>query len=258
VTVAAIAALLDGRAAVTALRRSLPRGGPGVVTCRAPAALRHLLDRRIVEAVVFSPRVGPPEDWAAVRADFPAIPIVVYAPFRPDDGEFLAACRTQGVAAVAVEGVDDPVVGELVRRVSLAADRRKALSDAPRVLRLADPLQRTVWDLVVEQAAQPVATGAVASRLGVSREHLSRQFGAGGAPNLKRVIDFLRVVVAAQLLHNPGYTIARVAALLSFASSSHLGATARRIAGVGAADLPKLDPASLLGRFVRGHTRSRL
>ncbi|HQR18812.1 MAG TPA: AraC family transcriptional regulator, partial [Gemmatimonadales bacterium] len=256
--VAAIAALLDARAAVTALRRSLPRGGPGVVTCRTPAALRQLLHRRIVEAVVFAPRVGPPEEWAALRADFPAIPIVVYAPFRPDDGELLTACRRQGVAGVAVEGVDDPVVGELVRRVSLAAGRRTALADAPRLLRLADPLQRTVWELIVDRADQPVATGAVAARLGVSREHLSRQFGAGGAPNLKRVIDFLRVVVAAQLLHNPGYTVARVAALLSFASSSHLGSTARRIAALGTADLPGMEPGILLGRFARGHTRSRL
>jgi AraC-like DNA-binding protein len=242
VKVAAIAALLDGRAAVTALRRSLPRGGPGVVTCRAPASLRQLLDRRIVEAVVFAPRAGLPEEWAAVRADFPAIPIVVYAPFRPDDGELVAACRTQGVAAIAIEGVDDAVVGELVRRV----------------LRLADPLQRTVWELVVDRADEPVATGAVAARLGISREHLSRQFGAGGAPNLKRVIDFLRVVVAAQLLQNPGYSVARVAALLSFASSSHLGSTARRIAGLGASDLPEMNPAALLARFARGHTRSRL
>jgi len=256
--VAAIAALVEGRGAVTALRRSLPRGGPGVVTCRAPAALRQLLDRRIVEAVVFAPRAGPPDEWAAIRADFPAIPIIAYAPFRPDDGDVLAACRRQGVAAVVVEGVDDAVVGELVRRVSLAAARRRALDDAPRLLRLADPLQRAVWDLLVDRADQPVTTGAIADGLGVSREHLSRQFGAGGAPNLKRVIDFLRVVVAAQLLHNPGYTVARVAGLLAFASSSHLGSTARRIAGVGTADLPRMTPADLLGRFVRGHTRSRL
>lgn len=255
---AAIAALLDGRGAVTALRRSLPRGGPGLVSCKAPAALRQLLDRRIVEAVVFTPRAGPSDEWAALRADFPAIPIVAYAPFRPDDGEVLAACRRQGVAAVVVEGVDDPVVGELVRRVSLAAARRRALADAPRLLRLADPLQHSVWELLVDRADQPVTTGAVAALLGVSREHLSRQFGAGGAPNLKRVIDFLRVVVAAQLLHSPGYTVARVAGLLSFASSSHLGSTARRIAGVGTADLPQLTPADLLSRFVRGHTRSRL
>ncbi len=255
---AAIAALFEGRSAVTALRRSLPRGGPGVVTCRTPANLRQLLDRRIVEAVVFAPRPGLLDDWAALRSDFPHIPIVVYAPIRPDDGALLSECRRQKVAAVLVEGVDDAVVGELVRRVSLAAARRRALADAPRLLRLADPLQRELWDSLVDKVDQPVTTATLARRKGVSREHLSRQFGAGGAPNLKRVIDFLRVVAAAQLLHNPGYSVARVAELLSFSSSSHLGSTARRIAGIGAQDLPKTTPAELLSRFARGHTRSRL
>ncbi len=255
---AAIAAMLDGRGAVTALRRSLPRGGPSVVTCRTPAHLRRLLDRRIVEAVVLAPRPGLIDDWATLRSDFPGIPVVVYAPIRSDDGALLAECRKQKVAAVLVEGVDDAVVGELVRRVSLVASRRRSLADAPRLLRLADPLQRQLWDILIDQVDQPVTTTALATRLGVSREHLSRQFGAGGAPNLKRVIDFLRVVAAAQLLHNPGYSIAQVAGLLSFSSSSHLGSTARRIAGIGALELSQTSPKELLGRFARGHTRSRL
>ena len=67
-----------------------------------------------------------------------------------------------------------------------------------------------------------VAQGAVHG----SREHLSRQFAAGGAPNLKRVIDLTRVACAAQLLANPGYTIPIVVRLLHFASSSHLSGTA--------------------------------
>jgi transcriptional regulator GlxA family with amidase domain len=255
---AAVAALLEGRAAIAALRRSLPRGGPGVVACRTPAVLRRLLARRIVEAVVFAPRPGLIQEWAALRADFPDIPIVAYAPFRPDDGEVLAACRRESVAAVLVEGVDDAVVGELVRRVSLAAARRAALADAPRLLRLADPLQREVWELLVDRADKPVTTLVVATRMGLSREHLSRQFAAGGAPNLKRVIDFLRLVVALQLLRNPGYTVGRVARLLSFASTSHLGAMARRIAGAATDDLTRMTPAELLGGFARGHTRSRL
>jgi len=255
---AAIAALLDGRGTVTALRRSLPRGATGVVSCRNAPALRRLLARRVVEAVVFAPKPGLAEEWAALRADFPALPIVAYAPFRPDDAPMLVTCREQGVAAVVVEGVDDAVLGELVRRVSLAAVRRLALADAPRLLRLADPLQRRAWELLLDRADRPETTSALAGSLGLSREHLSRQFAAGGAPNLKRVIDFLRVAIAAQLLQNPGYTVAQVAGLLSFSSSSHLGSTSRRVAGVGGGELGRTSLRTLLVRFVRGHTRSRL
>ena len=64
-----------------------------------------------------------------------------------------------------------------------------ALADAPRLLRLTEPLQRQAWDILVARCGAAGAHAALARRLGVSREHLSRQFGAGGAPNLKRVID---------------------------------------------------------------------
>jgi AraC-like DNA-binding protein len=111
----------------------------------------------------------------------------------------------------------------------------------------------------VERVAAPWRTEALARALRVSREHLSRQFGAGGAPNLKRVIDLCRVVTAAQLLANPGYAVADAARLLGFASPSHLGGTARRVAGVGARELQGLTPGDLLTRFVRlGRTRSRV
>jgi hypothetical protein len=75
--VAAIAALLDGRGRA-ALRRSSPGGLPCVVTCRTPANLRQLLEKRIVEAVVFAPRAGL-LDEGLLRADFPAFPSVAYA-----------------------------------------------------------------------------------------------------------------------------------------------------------------------------------
>src|SRR6185503_15262415 len=48
---AAIAALLESRSALAALRRTLPKGGPGVVTCRTPGALRRVLETRLVDAV---------------------------------------------------------------------------------------------------------------------------------------------------------------------------------------------------------------
>ncbi len=101
-------------------------------------------------------------------------------------------------------------------------------------------------------------TTVLARRLDVSREHLSRQFGAGGAPNLKRVIDLTRIACAAQMLENPGYTISTVVRLLHFASSSHLGSTARRIANVATGGLGGLGPRGVLSAFARGNTRSRL
>ncbi|MBA3318197.1 MAG: hypothetical protein H0T50_08920 [Gemmatimonadales bacterium] len=254
---AAIATLLESRIALAALRRTLPRGGPRLVACRSPAGLRRVLENRLVDAVVLAPGLVLPADLADLRKRLPGVPILAYAPFRPDDGELLLACRKHAVS-IAVEGVDDPVVGDMVVRASVTAERRRALADAPRMLRLTEPLQRSAWGLLLGEVERPVRTTDLARRLEVSREHLSRQFGAGGAPNLKRVIDLTRIACAAQLLANPGYSIPTVVKLLHFASSSHLSGTARRIANVSTGGLGSLGPRGVLMAFVRGNTRSRV
>jgi AraC-like DNA-binding protein len=251
-----IAALLEARA-VMALRRTLPKGGPSVVTCKSPAALHRLLNRRLVEAVVLAPQPGLLPELNQLRSRLPHVPLVAYAPFRPDDGALLLACR-EAVSTLVVEGVDDPIVGELVVRTSLTAERRRALAEAPRVLRLTEPLQRAAWNVLLGEVEQPIRTSALARRLRISREHLSRQFGAGGAPNLKRVIDLTRVACAAQLLGNPGYSIPMVVRVLHFASTGHLAHTARRIANVSPAGLGALGPRGVLAAFTRGNTRSRV
>jgi AraC-like DNA-binding protein len=254
--VAIVAALLESRSTILSLRRAMPRGGLTVASCRGAAGLARLLESRLVEAIITAPRLANTSGVRQVLARFPGVPRLLYAPFRPDDGEVLEGYQRTGVA-VAVEGVDDAVLGDLVGRVCLSAERRRALSDAPRVLRLYEKLQQDVWEYLVVNVAAPVRTDQVAQRFQVSREHLSRQFGAGGAPNLKRVIDLTRIACAAQLLGNPGYTSASVAKILGFASSSHLSDTSQRVAGLPAQKLAAVGPRGVLGVFARGKTRSR-
>ena len=227
------------------------------MSCRGFANLRRLLESRLVDAVVLALTPALLPDLTELRRQLPGVPVVAYAPFRPDDGELLLACRKHAVP-VAVEGVDDAVVGEMVIRVSVTAERRRALADAPRMLRLTEPLQRSAWSVLLGEVERPLRTSELARRLDVSREHLSRQFGAGGAPNLKRVIDLTRIACAAQLLANPGYSIPTVVRLLHFASSSHLSGTARRIANVPTSGLGGLGPRGVLQAFARGNTRSRV
>jgi AraC-like DNA-binding protein len=254
----AVAALTDGRAALAALRRALPRGAGRVIACRSLDQVRAVLGRRLADAVVASPRTTPLTALSALAADFPAVPIICYAAFRPDDGELLHAVATTLHAPVAVEGVDDPVLGELVMRHGATAQRRRALGDAPRLLRLRTDLQREVWALILSVAHAPVRAGALAKKLGVSREHLSREFALEAAPNLKRVIDLARVATAAHLLQNPGCTAATASRMLGFASASHLGSTARRVAGTSNRGLAALGPRGVLLAFAKGRTRSRV
>ena len=253
-----IVTLLRGPAARTAFRRAMPRGRVRVVSCRSAAALERLLAGTLADAVVVDPRVpGALGALGACRATYPGIPRFAYSTFRPDEAELLAACVRGAGAHPIVEGVEDAVLADLILPRTASAVRLTMLAGAPRLLRLLDPLQEEAWREVMRRVGGRLRTTDIAAELGVSREHLSRQFGAGGAPNLKRVIDLARAVTAADLLANPGYSVRAVARVLGFASASHLSGAARRVAGVTARGLSTLGPAGVLNAFLRGRTRSR-
>lgn len=254
-----VVALLPGADARQAIRRTLPATGPwSLISSRTLRQLEQVLLSRLVDAVVFSPSTTSLGELAPLRGRFPDIPWMAFAPFRPDDGQMLADCQAHAVALLLVDGVDNAVAGELIVRHSAAAERRRAMQEAVRVLRLTDTVQRQVWAYLLDRTDLTVRTVALAREIGCSREHLSRQFGAGGAPNLKRVIDLTRIACAAGLLRNPGYDLVTVARILRFATASHLNVTARRIAGVSGRGLPGLGPRGVLANFTRGKTRSRV
>jgi AraC-like DNA-binding protein len=126
------------------------------------------------------------------------------------------------------------------------------------LLRLTEPIQLEAWEWVLAGVGEPTRTSDIAAALGVTREHLSREFAAGGAPNLKRLIDLVRAAWAADLLRNPGYDVRTVSRLLRYSSSSHMAGSVRRVAGVSPSDLAKIGPTGVLRRFVKGRMRSRL
>jgi len=253
------------REARRAVKQGYPptAGGNGVRLCRSLQAVERLLQQRLVDAVVLDVKACPDQAFA-LPARFPRIPIYVLSAFRPGDGPLLARCQSAGFTGLLVEGVDNAVAGEWVAARTAQAARREALADAPRLLRLTDRLQLAAWDEVLRRVAEPSSpaspptrTAQLARTLGVTREHLSREFAAGGAPNLKRVIDLARAACAADLLGNPGYTVRAVGRILGYASSGHLAAAARRVAGASPLELRELGPRGVLARFLRGRTRSR-
>lgn len=245
------------RDARVAVRRGYPRRSGGVRLCRGLAGVERLLAARLVDAVVLDVKADP-APALALAGRYPRIPVFALSAFKADDGRLLAACLAAGFAGVLVEGVDNAVAGEWIAARTAQAARREALVQAPRLLRLTEPLQRQAWEEVLRRVGGPTHTGEIAGALSVTREHLSRQFGAGGAPNLKRVIDLARIACAADLLANPAYTVRSVVRILAYASPSHLSAASRRVAGVPPHELAGLGPGGVLSRFLKGRTRSRL
>lgn len=213
----------------------------------------------LVDAAVVDVGGAQEETWqvAARAREYPSVPFFGLAALRAAEGPALAQCAAYEFADVLVDGVDDGAARELVQQLSFSSRFARALDDPPRALALDLPLQQSAWRFIVSHAGRPVRTSTLAQFLNVTREHLSRSFAAGGAPNLKRIIDLVRIVAAAELAKNPGYDLRDVAHILGFASSSHLSSTAMRVIGTKPASLTRLRTVDLVERFVKGHGRSR-
>lgn len=220
----------------------------------AAAFREHLIDAALIDA-------GHADEatWhaAALAGEFPSVPFFGVFPLRPGDASVLSRCASAGCVDAIIEGIDEPVARQLVVARSFSSRFRRALSDPPQPLGLSTPVQKSAWRAIVAHAGTPVTTAGLASALGLSREHLSRKFAVGGAPNLKRIIDLVRLIAAAELAKNPGYDVRDVAKVLGYASSSHLAVAAGRISGTRPASLARLRTVDLIDRFVQGRTRSR-
>ena len=241
------------------VRAAFPRRRARVLLTRtfhdfAAAFKAHLIDAAIVD-------VGGAheETWrvASLARDYPSAPFFGLAALRAAEGPALAQCASYEFSDVLVDVVDDAAARDIVCQQCFSARFARALDTPPRILMLDTPLRRDAWRFIVSHAGRPVRTSALARELRVTREHLSRSFAAGGSPNLKRVIDLVRIISSAELAKNPGYDLRDVANILGFASSSHLSSTAMRVVGSKPASLARLRTVDLIERFMKGHGRSR-
>ncbi|HTK48027.1 MAG TPA: helix-turn-helix domain-containing protein [Gemmatimonadaceae bacterium] len=240
-------------------RHSFPRRRARLLMAKSPEELEHSFRTSLVDAAIVDLAGAGEDTWRAARLarEFPSVPFFGLTTLRASESPAIAQCAALDFADVLVESVDDTVLRHLVLREAFSTRFAVALFDPPDALALSTPLQQAAWRCIVAWAGRPVRTQSLADALRVTREHLSRTFAAEGAPNLKRVIDLVRLIAAAELAKNPGYDVRDVAAVLDFASSSHLSSTAQRIVGTKPTSLARLRAVDLVERFTRGHGRSR-
>ncbi len=240
------------------LVQRLPRRRAHVTFVRDGTEARLAVRARLVDAVLVD-LGGADAAWevAALAADVPTAPFFGILPWRSAYAAAVHRATGGDFTDIFADGVDDGAALDLIGAHAFSARFARAFVEPPAALRLERPLQRAVWQAVVAHAGRPVRTGPLAEGLGVTREHLSRAFAAGGAPNLKRVIDFVRLCAASAQAKNPGYDTGDVARVLGFASASHLATTTQRVLGLTPASLSRLRPRDLVEHFVKGHARSR-
>lgn len=262
------------------VRSAFPKRRWRVVILRDLAEVKSTLRRTLVDAVLvdigsvtpggssvsdglsaagLSGPASADDTWkvAGLAHEFPSSPFFGISPLRPTDAPAVARCVSLEFCDVLADGIDDSVARDIVAPRTFSARFMAALAEPPASLGLKTPMQRATWKSILAGAGRPVRTAGLASEVGVSREHLSRHFSTPGAPNLKRVIDLVRMIAAAELAKNPGLDIRDVAKILGFASSSHLAVTAQRVLGTRPASLSRLRTVDLIDRFTQGRTRSR-
>lgn len=241
------------------VREIFPRKRWRLIFSCTPREMWSAFSTHLVDAAVIDIAHANEATWqaAALAGEFPSVPFYSLLHLRTADAPSLARSISAGFVDAIFEGVDEPVARDLVSSRGFSSRFRRALASPPESLGLTTSLQKDAWRVIVSFAGTPVTTSSLASALGLSREHLSRKFAVGGAPNLKRIIDLVRLLAAAELAKNPGYDVRDVAKVLGFASSSHLAVAANRISGTRPASLARLRAIDLIERFAQGRTRSR-
>lgn len=241
------------------LRDAFPRRRVRVLAARTVAEFTEALRQTLVDGVVIDLGAPGDETWRAASQarELPMIPFFAVLPLRASEGPVVARCASLEFAELLVEGMDDACVRDLMSPRLYTTRFAAALDEPPPALGLETRLQRSAWRYVIAHAGRAVRTAQLADSIGMTREHLSRTFASHGAPNLKRVIDLVRLISAAELAKNPGYDTRDVARILGFASSSHLSTTAQRVIGTRPASLARLRTVDLVARFGKGRTRSR-
>lgn len=241
------------------LKRAFPRRHGQLLHCKSAAEWTKLFSRTLVDIAIVDVGAPTEETWvaAAFAPEFPCTPFFGVAGLRVADAPAIARCAGLDFVDVLADGVDDGAMRELITPHGFTSRFATALAPASTALGLASPVQRRAWRWIVGQAGRPVRTDLLATELGVTREHLSRSFATAGAPNLKRIIDLVRVIAAAELSKSSGYDAADVARVLDFASPSHLASTAQRVCGTRTASLARLRTGDIIERFLQGRGRSR-
>lgn len=241
------------------IRDAFPRRRTRVIMPRTADEFGEAFRTGLIDAALIDFGSVTDETWnvSALAREFPSVPFLAMLPLRASDGPVLARCAALDFADILVDSVDDSALRDLVTPHYYSTRFAAALAEPPESLMLGTEMQREAWHYIVAHAGRPIRTAGLASSIGVTREHLSRTFSSAGAPNLKRVIDLVRLISAAELAKNPGYDTRDVARVLGFASASHLSTTAQRVVGTRPTSLARLRTVDLIARFSKGRSRSR-
>ena len=229
------------------LVRGWPRGRAHVTVVRDPAALAAALATALPDLVVVD--AGDRASTWALRGALgqTLVPVAAIVP-RTVAVETLTTLSASGLVELVLDGVDDAVLRALLAPhlvVAAFTRRADALLDPHRC----GPLAGALWRTAVSHGGRLVRVALAAKLLGVSREHLARELAAHRAPSPKTLLELVRLL-AVHHCRARGASAAQAAAVLGYATPSHLSRAARRVTGLTPRAWAPLDVSALVARAI--------
>ncbi|HEY0151349.1 MAG TPA: helix-turn-helix domain-containing protein [Longimicrobium sp.] len=164
---------------------------------------------------------GLAPELRSVLVDFPSIPVFAVMEVRPGRRDDLRMLGTWGVAEVIALGHDDtPAALRLRFREAAGRPLKTLLAGAlPRDLSMR---ARTLVEAAAEAVTIAGDAREMARRVGVSRRTLLRWSKDAELPPPRRLLAWMRILLAAELLDDPGRSVRHVAEACGYSSDSGL------------------------------------
>jgi AraC-like DNA-binding protein len=232
--------------------------------------LDHLIRRMATETIIVDPVRTDDIEVAAVerlRAYYPSLPVVLYMPFGPELADALLRLGNVGVhRAVFFDH------GDTEKELKRAVEEAMECSVPEQILaRIVDGLEVYFDGMEVEFREVKVAI-RVALRnvdtirsalewsryLGLPHRSFYRTFRSLGLPTPKTCLLWLRLMYAAKLLEDPGYSPYDVVHRLGYSAPSNFWQHVQDTLGLRAAELRYAATfETLLRRFLADQVQSR-
>jgi AraC-like DNA-binding protein len=237
--VVTIAALVSDEESRGRLRAAV-RSHAMIEFCDTPTELVAAVADRCASAVITEWRSaqGTIVDSAvrSIRADYPTIPILIYAPLTPDGAHDMLDAARAGAVDLIIAEIDDVGI-TLGRRLAMAQSTALSERIMVRLTPLVPPSVAMLLDYLFRYARTAPTVSDAAAALQVHRKTLALHCARAGVPSPSALACWTRLILTAQRLEDPGRTTERAAVELGFPSGSAFRNMLKRYTGLSPLDI---------------------
>ena len=171
-----------------------------------------------------------------LRAQHPAVPVLVYAPLTAAASRAVVTLARAGVVNVIISGHDDlnHAVGPILARAASVCAAEDAYGKLSAV---ALPGVAAILNYALRYGARAPTVADAAAALHVHRKTLAAWCHSSGAPSPRVLVTWCRLIIAVERLAGARWPAERVARVLGFGSGSALAGLIRRHIGLTRAEL---------------------